>query len=84
MSARAKNQNIQCKSLFQLKQLQSEFEDYIGRETSADEKTLTLTVLALPRKYKRKTEREKKIKRAQREKFANFYSYEDYTPEYED
>lgn len=48
--------------------------DYIGREVSVDRASLTLTVLTLPSKYKKKSEREAKI-RARRE--AD--NYDDYS-----
>lgn len=64
---------IECKDIDDLERQKAEYE-YIGREVKVDRAHLTLTVLTIPSKYKRKTEREAKA-RARRE--AD--SYDDYS-----
>ncbi|MBC9706678.1 MAG: hypothetical protein H9W81_17345 [Enterococcus sp.] len=81
MSANAKNFTIRCASQEKLFQLKDEYENYVGRDTTYDLGTLTLTILALPKKYKRKTTRESKLRRARqnRESFSDYEDYEDYS-----
>lgn len=56
---------LEFKNIEDLEKQKAEY-DYIGREVKVDRAALTLTVLTLPSKYKKKTEREAKI-RARRE-----------------
>lgn len=76
---RNKNQVLQCSDLKQALTLQDEFSNYVGRDTILDENTLTLTILALPKRYKKKTVRENRLKAARAEKTG----YEEYADEYE-
>lgn len=69
-----KNQVIQCADLKSALALQEEYTEYVGRDTILDETNLKLTILALPKKYKKKSVREAKAK-ANR---ANKVSYEEY------
>lgn len=78
-----KNQHIQCTSEEQLYALKDEFENYAGRDTTYDLKTLNLTVLALPRKYKKKTVQENKARKARRDKESLFSDYDSDYSEYE-
>lgn len=78
-----KNQHIQCASAEQLNALKDEFENYAGRDTTYDLTTLTLTVLALPRKYKKKTVQENKVRKARRDKESLFSDYDSDYSEYE-
>lgn len=78
-----KNQHIQCTSAEQLNALKDEFENYAGRDTTYDLTTLTLTVLALPRKYKKKTVQENKVRKARRDKESLFSDYDSDYSEYE-
>lgn len=80
MSANAKNFTIRCESQDRLFQLKDEYETYVGRDTTYDLGALTLTVLALPKKYKRKTVRENKIRRNRqsRESYGDYEDYSDY------
>lgn len=82
MSAK-KNQHIQCTSAEQLLALKDEFENYAGRDTTYDLTTLNLTVLALPRKYKKKTVQENKVRKARRDKESLFSDYDSDYSEYE-
>lgn len=63
---------LSFKDIDALEKMKAEY-DYIGRETSVDRQKLELTLLTLPRKYKKKTEREAKL-RAKREENED-YSY---------
>ena len=83
MSTKASNAHIQCNSQEQLFALKDEFENYVGRDTTYDLKTLTLTVLALPKKYKKKTAMENKARRQRQARDAEFSDYDEYS-EYED
>jgi hypothetical protein len=83
MSAKSKNQHIQCTSTEQLLSLKDEFENYAGRDTTYDLTTLSLTVLALPRKYKKKTVQENKARKARRDKESLFSDYDSDYSEYE-
>lgn len=74
---RNKNQVIQCADIKRALELQDEFETYAGRDTILDEKNYRLTVLALPKKYKRKTVRENKAKAKRAEKIG-YEEYNDY------
>lgn len=56
---------LEFQSIDDLEKQKAEY-DYIGREVKVDRSNLTLTVLTLPLKYKKKSEREAKI-RARRE-----------------
>lgn len=56
---------LEFKNIEDLEKQKAEY-DYIGREVKVDRAALTLTVPTLPSKYKKKTEREAKI-RARRE-----------------
>jgi hypothetical protein len=78
-----KNQHIQCTSAEQLLALKDEFEGYAGRDTTYDLTTLNLTVLALPRKYKKKTVQENKVRKARRDKESLFSDYDSDYSEYE-
>ena len=78
-----KNQHIQCTSVEQLHALKDEFENYAGRDTTYDLTTLNLTVLALPRKYKKKTVQENKARKARRDKESLFSDYDSDYSEYE-
>lgn len=78
-----KNQHIQCTSAEQLLALKDEFENYAGRDTTYDLTTLNLTVLALPRKYKKKTVQENKARKARRDKESLFSDYDNDYSEYE-
>lgn len=78
-----KNQHIQCTSVEQLNALKDEFENFAGRDTTYDLTTLTLTVLALPRKYKKKTVQENKVRKARRDKESLFSDYDSDYSEYE-
>lgn len=78
MSAKSKNQHIQCENATQLFLLQEEFENYAGRETIVNEKALTLTVLAMPRKYKRKSKKQEQLRRNRRERVTDYLSDNDY------
>ena len=78
-----KNQHLQCTSVEHLNALKEEFETYAGRDTTYDLTTLTLTVLALPRKYKKKTVQENKARKARRDKESLFSDYDGDYSEYE-
>ena len=80
MSANAKNFTIRCASPENLFQLKDEYENYVGRDTTYDLGAMTLTILALPKKYKRKTVRDNKLRRARqnREGFGEYEDYSDY------
>jgi hypothetical protein len=78
-----KNQHIQCTSVEQLLALKDEFENYAGRDTTYDLTTLNLTVLSLPRKYKKKTVQENKARKARRDKESLFSDYDSDYSEYE-
>lgn len=81
--SKATNVHIQCESQERLFALKDEFENFVGRDTTYDLKTLTLTVLALPKKYKKKTALENKIRRQRQARDAEFSDYDEYS-EYED
>lgn len=49
--------------------------DYIGQETDINWEKLELTVRTLPRKYKRKTEKEAQIKARKEQNSTGDYSY---------
>lgn len=83
MSATSKNQHIQCTSAEQLLALKDEFETFAGRDTTYDLTTLNLTVLALPRKYKKKTVEENKARKARRDKESLFSDYDSDYSEYD-
>lgn len=72
-----KNQVIQCADLKTALALQDEFTNYVGRDTILDEANLKLIVLALPKKYKRKSVRESKAKANRAEK-VSYDEYNDY------
>lgn len=74
---RNKNQVIQCSDAKTALDLQDEFETYAGRDTILDERNYRLTVLALPKKYKKKTVRDNKAK-ANRAAKAGYEEYNDY------
>jgi len=57
-----------------LEKMREEYE-FIGREVEVNHKELKLTVLTLPKKYKRKQARDSKPTRTSRE---NEFDYEDY------
>lgn len=78
MSAKSKNQHIQCENATQLFLLQEEYEKYVGRETLVNEKDLTLTVLSMPRKYKRKAKKQEQLRRNRRERNVDYLSDNDY------
>lgn len=72
-----KNQVIQCADLKTALALQEEYTNFVGRDTILDENTFKLTVLALPKKYKRKSVRESKAKANRAEK-VSYDEYNDY------
>lgn len=82
MSTKPKNHNIRCSSPERLFALKDEYENYVGRDTSYDLETLTLTVMALPKKYKKKTQAENKARRQRQERDALFTDYDE--AEYDD
>lgn len=84
MSSKSSNVHIQCESPERLFALKEEFESYVGRDTTYDLKTLTLTVLALPKKYKKKTVAENKIRRQRQLRDSAYTDYDEATPDYED
>jgi hypothetical protein len=65
---------LSFKSLDDLEKAKAEY-DYIGREVDVDRKALKLTVLTLPRKYKKKTMRE--IKAARRREANDLPHWDD-------
>lgn len=83
MSAKSRNVHIQCESQERLFALKDEFENFVGRDTTYDLKTLTLTVLALPKKYKKKTVLENKLRRLRQARDAEINGYDE-DPDYED
>lgn len=78
MSAKSNNQHIQCENATQLFRLQEEYENYAGRETIVDERNLTLTVLSMPRKYKRKSKKQEQLRRNRRERNVDYLADHDY------
>lgn len=84
MSANSRNMNIRCESPEHLIALRDEYQDYVGRDTQWDMSTLTLTVLALPKKYKKKTLMENKIRRQRQARDSAFVDYDEYENDYED
>lgn len=85
MSSKHKNQVIQCKDISQFRKLVEEYTHYIGRDINADEAKLEVTVLALPRNYKRKSVRESKLRRQRQSRDTGYAipSEDDYAS-YED
>lgn len=79
MSKKVKNLVITFDSPDKLFKMKEDYE-FIGRETDVDTKELKLTVLALPRKYKKKSIREAKIARKREEE--NEYDYDSYDRKY--
>lgn len=71
--AHHKNQKITCSDYTQFKQLSEEIGDYIGRDIVTNESRLEITVLSMPRRYKKKADRENRLKR-QRQKRDEDYS----------
>lgn len=87
MASNAKNQHIQCQDVTELRNLVEEYRDYAGRDVDVDEKKLTLTVLALPRNYKKKAELENKLRRQRQLRDSSYAipsdeDYEDYASEW--
>lgn len=64
-----KNQRIWSSDRAFLQNLADEQEKYIGRDFTLDLKQGLLIVFALPRRYKKKTEREKPARDKRTEKF---------------
>jgi hypothetical protein len=60
----------------ELEKMRQEYE-FIGREVETNQAELKLTVLTLPKKYKRKAARENKIRNTRRENDFDFEEYED-------
>lgn len=57
-----KNQVIYSSDNSKLERLNEEFHDYLGRDTRLDKSAGRLTIFALPRKYKKKSQREQKAR----------------------
>jgi len=75
MSPKQKNQKIYCRTAAEFNRVAEELRDYIGREFVSDPDRLEITVLALPRHYKKKAKREAKLRRQKQNRGG--YSYND-------
>lgn len=67
-----KNQVIHSKDLGLLERLNDEYYNYLGRSTRLNKAEGSLTIFALPSKYKRKSKQEQRARRRD----------EDYNPEW--
>lgn len=74
-----KNQKIQCRTHKEYSSLLEEIVDYLGRDVNTDEANLEITVLALPRHYKKKSVRESRLRRARQNRSGYNAEDEDYS-----
>lgn len=79
-----KNQKITCRTHEEFQRKSEEYRKYIGRDIITDASKLEITVLALPRKYKRKDDLAKKIQRLRMDKEASYSTPESDYSEYEE
>lgn len=79
-----KNQKVLCRTHEEFSRLAEEYKKYAGRDIVADASKLEITVLALPRKYKRKDERAKKIQRLRQDRESGYSIDENDYSDYED
>lgn len=70
-----KNQIVYSDSPEFLERMEEEFRVYVGRDTYLDRKRGCLTVLALPRKYKRKAKMEARARRRDEEMNPDWDQY---------
>lgn len=80
-----KNQRIICSDIAQFKRLSDEYRTYTGRDIVTNVSTLEITVLSLPRNFKRKAMKERKIQRLRLERDSAYgYGEENDYSEYSD
>lgn len=81
MSANHKNQHVRCSTPEEFRAVADEFKNYVGRDVILNEAKLEVIVLAMPRKYKRKTELENRIRRQRQDRNDSYSipSEEDYS-----
>lgn len=79
-----KNQKVICRTHEEFTRLSDEYRKYAGRDIITDASKLEITVLSMPRKYKRKDDKAKKIQRLRMDREASYATPESDYSEYEE